>query len=114
MPSMPRRVVLESPYSGDVENNLVYARACLADCLKRGEAPIAYHLLHTQPGVLDDTIAEERAKGMLAGHVWIAVADAVVVYIDRGVSDGMREGIRVAKQHRIPIVIRKLNGEQRE
>ena len=45
-------VVIETPYSRDVEANTEYARACLLDSLRRGEAPIASHLLHTQ--VLDD------------------------------------------------------------
>src|SRR5690606_24498929 len=45
-------VIIESPYSGDVERNTEYARSCLLDSLRRGEAPIASHLLHTQ--VLED------------------------------------------------------------
>ncbi len=47
-------VILESPYGGtpeEVERNVKYARACLRDCLLRGEAPFASHLLYTQPGV---------------------------------------------------------------
>ena len=51
---MPRKVILESPYAGDVETNLRNARAAMRDCLLRGEAPYASHLLYTQPGVLDD------------------------------------------------------------
>ena len=47
--SLPRLVILESPYSGDVEANLEYARSCLHDCLERGEAPIASHLLTRAP-----------------------------------------------------------------
>ncbi len=62
-----RLVVVESPYAGDVERNLSYLRACLADCLRRNEAPIASHALYTQPGVLDDTKPEERKKGMMDG-----------------------------------------------
>ena len=37
-------VILESPYAGDVEANVEYARACVRDSLSRGEAPIASHL----------------------------------------------------------------------
>jgi len=37
-------VVIESPYAGDIEANVKYARECMSDCLKRGEAPIASHL----------------------------------------------------------------------
>ena len=59
-----RLVYVESPYAGDVERNVQYARACLADCLRRGEAPFASHLLYTQEGILDDLIEGERMKGI--------------------------------------------------
>ena len=88
-----RRVIVESPYAGDVEANVEYARAALYDCLMRGEAPFASHLLYTQPGVLDDSIPDERLDGIYAGLTWADVADAVVVYTDRGISDGMQYGI---------------------
>lgn len=91
-------VIIESPYAGDVETNTEYARACLKDCLERGEAPIASHLLYTQPGVLDDTIPEERAKGIEAGLLWGRHASKTVVYIDLGISEGMRKGIERAQK----------------
>lgn len=86
-------VDLESPYAGDVEANLEYARRCMADSLKRGEFPIASHLLYTQPGILDDTIPEERMLGINAGKAWAKHAVKTVVYIDRGISSGMQYGI---------------------
>lgn len=52
------RVIIESPYAGDVDANLTYLRACLRDCLLRGEAPFASHGLYAQPGVLDDAIPQ--------------------------------------------------------
>ena len=58
-----RRVMLESrPYNGDTDRNVRYARACVRDSLLRGEAPIASHLLYTQPGVLRDNVAGEREE----------------------------------------------------
>ena len=89
-----RLVIVESPYAGDVDANIEYARECVADCLRRGEAPFASHLLYTQ--VLDDALASERALGIEAGLRWGERADATVVYIDRGISRGMREGINAA------------------
>ncbi len=86
-------VILESPYAGDVARNEAYARACMADCLSRGEAPFASHLLYTQPNVLDDTIPAERRKGMDAGFAWRHAVRKTVVYTDLGISDGMRAGI---------------------
>lgn len=89
--SAVRLVILESPYAGDVARNVAYARAAMADCLRRGEAPIASHLLYTQPGVLDDNIPAERALGIAAGLAWGRVADAAVFYVDLGWSQGMRD-----------------------
>ncbi len=107
-----RRVVLESPYSGEtpeaIAANVAYARRCLADSLARGEAPIASHLLHTQPGVLRDEIPEERARGIAAGHAWIEQAHALVVYMDRGVSRGMEAAIRLAGLYGVQIERRRL------
>jgi hypothetical protein len=76
------RVIIESPYAGDIERNVNYARLCLKDSLSRGEAPIASHLLYTQEGVLDDTIPAERSLGINAGLAWIEVADKHVFYTD--------------------------------
>lgn len=87
-------VVIESPYSGDVEGNLQYVRRCIRDSLSRGEAPIASHALHTQ--FLDDTDPAQRALGIEAGLAWYRVADKCVVYKDRGVSSGMIGGIQRA------------------
>lgn len=81
-----------------LDNNVAYARAAIKDCLMRGEAPYASHLLYTQPGVLDDTIQEDRDRGMFAGFAWRQAASKTVVYTDLGVSRGMRAGIEDAKK----------------
>lgn len=85
-----RRVVIESPFAGDVQRNLAYVRACMADCLRRGETPLASHALYTQPGVLDDNDPGERSLGLWAGWYWLEVADVQIFYIDHGWSRGMR------------------------
>jgi hypothetical protein len=103
-----RLVYLESPYAGDVEANLTYARKCMADCIARGEAPFASHLLYTQPGVLDDLKLEERKLGMECGFAWGLHADATVVYVDRGVSRGMELGIERANLEGRRIEFRRL------
>ena len=88
-------VVIESPLAGNMERNKAYARLCMLDCLMRGEAPYASHLLYTQ--CLDDTVPAERLLGMAAGFAWGDVAALRAVYIDLGISDGMRRGITIAK-----------------
>ena len=104
-------VIIESPYAGDVERNLRYLRACMKDCLLRGEAPFASHALYTQPGVLDDDNPNDRQLGITAGLAWGARADITVVYDDLGISRGMAFGIAAAKVARRPISYRKLGGE---
>lgn len=94
---MMRRVIIESPYAGDVDLNLRYLRLCMRDCLLRGESPFASHGLYTQPGVLDDSIPKERELGIAAGFAWRDVADLTVVYTDLGVSPGMVYGVADAK-----------------
>ena len=106
-----RLVILESPYAGtpeEIEGNVKYARLCLRDCLLKNESPIASHLLYTQPGVLDDGIPEERQRGIDAGLAWRLVAQASVVYTDRGITKGMLYGIKAAKEAGIPVEYRSL------
>jgi hypothetical protein len=105
------RVVIESPYAGNVERNLDYLRAAMRDCLKRGEAPYASHALYTQPNVLVDTVPEERKLSMEAGFVWGEAAEKVVFYCDRGISRGMEEGLRRAQERGCPIELRSLGSE---
>ena len=101
-------VIIESPYAGDIEKNLWYARKCLKDSLNRNEAPIASHLLYTQKGVLNDEIPEERQLGIEAGLAWGKVAEAHIFYIDFGYSRGMKYAEANAKKNNIPIEYRKI------
>lgn len=107
-----RRVVLESPYGStdplEVEANVAYAKRCMLDCLARGDAPIASHLLWTQDGLLDDRNPEQRKAGIEAGLSWIPVADAGVFYVDRGASPGMRAAVDRYVTLGIPIEWRSL------
>lgn len=112
-----RRVVLESPFAGrgtglagETAKNVDYARACLRDCLNRGEAPIASHLLYTQPGVLNDDDPAERKWGIEAGLEWGSLAEASVVYVDRGISKGMKFGVARARKEGRIVEYRSLNG----
>lgn len=105
-----RRVVIESPFAGDIPRNLRYVRACMADCLARGESPYASHALLTQDGVLDDSVASQRELGIVAGFAWRSAANATVVYTDLGISGGMRQGIEHAEAADRPIEYRRLEG----
>ena len=102
------KVIIESPFAGDIEKNIDYARQCMKDCLLRGEAPYASHLLFTQKGILNDEIPEERKLGIKAGFLWGQTADKTVVYVDNGISKGMQFGIEEAKKQGRIIEYRKL------
>lgn len=104
-----RCVLIESPFAGDVKRNVQFARACLRDSLLRGEAPFASHLLYTQPGILNDDVPDERALGINAGLVWGEKAEATAVYVDLGVSHGMRLGIERGKEIGRPVELRMLD-----
>lgn len=103
-----RRVIIETPYAGDIKSNINFARACMRDCLDRGEAPFASHLLYTQEGILNDNKPAERELGIHAGLVWGSQAEATVVYTDLGISNGMKKGIRLAKEIGRPVEYRTL------
>lgn len=107
-----KRVVIESPLRGDRERNKFYARLCMLDCLRRGEAPYASHLLFDHPDLLDDTKREERELGMMAGFAWGCKADLCAVYEDltivTGWSSGMRAGVESAKDFGISVEARVL------
>ncbi len=87
-----KRVIIESPYAGSVNRNVRYARLCLRDSLRRGEAPLASHLLYTQ--ALNDDNEEQRQWGIDAGLEWLKVAEKHVFYVDYGYSKGMQYALR--------------------
>lgn len=130
-------VFVESPFAGATEEerteHLRYARAAMADCFERGEIPIASHLLYTQEGILDDTIPDERRKGMEAGFVLREFLGEAVnagvgarrdslgqvypkaiaytaVYQDRGISPGMQRGIEDSSANGVKVLFRSLPG----
>jgi len=106
-------VILESPFAGDVEKNLEYARKCMRDCFMRGEFPFASHLLYTQDGILDDSLIEERKLGIHAGLCWGKFAGKTVVYTDLGISVGMKQGIEKAKEEGRVVEFRKLGEREK-
>jgi hypothetical protein len=107
-----RRVILESPYRAPTRLgrylNERYAIKCLHHSLTLGEAPIASHLLYTR--ALDDKDPAERQWGIDAGLAWGEVAEATVVYMDRGLSQGMQIGIFNAHEAGRPVEYRKIEG----
>ena len=101
-----RRVFVASPYAGDIKRNELYVLRCIADCLRRGEAPYAPHAIY--PRVLDDGDPEQRELGISAGLVWLDGAHALAVYTDYGESRGMKAEIDYALASDLPIERRSI------
>jgi hypothetical protein len=102
------RIIIESPYAGDIEKNVEYARKCIKDSLSKNEAPLASHLLYTQPGILNDRIPHERKKGIEAGYAYYDIVDYIVFYTDLGISSGMEKALERANEMSVKIKFRKL------
>ena len=101
-------VILESPYAGQILRNTTYMRRCLRDSLDRGESPIAFHGLYTQPNVLNNFIEEERKRAIQAASAWYSQAHKIVVYVDYDISAGMLAGIALATSLLKPVVYRSI------
>ncbi len=84
-------VVVESPLLGGHPGAIFYARLALLDSVRRGEVPLASHLLY--PQVLDDGNSEDRYIGICAGHLPYEIGARAAVYVDLGISRGVQIGI---------------------
>lgn len=83
-----------APTAAGVRENVERARAICRDVAKRGDAPLAVHLLY--PAFLDDTVPEERELGVACGRSWLLAADEVWVF--GSPSPGMRAEIVEAER----------------
>ncbi len=82
-----RRVVLESPYKGDVAENHAYAGLATLALAGKGLAAYASHLHLTS--FLDDRVPFQRDLGIELGLVLAEAMDGAVFALDRGWSGGM-------------------------
>lgn len=96
-----KRVVVESPYVGDIEANENYVAFAMLWCFEQGLAPFASHQSYTL--ILDDDDKGQRKLGMRAGFAWGQAAEERIVFVDRGVSSGMVAGMREATKLGQPI-----------
>jgi hypothetical protein len=104
-----KRVIVESPYAGEIKINEIYGALAMHDCLVNyNEAPYASHLLYTRKYVLRDYISTERRLGIDAGFEWRKMADKTVFYVDLLMSRGMVEGLEDCKKKGLPYEIRRL------
>lgn len=89
-----RRVIVESPFAGDIKLHLEYVRLACKDCVQRGEVPFASHMFF--PQFLDDNVPEQRKLGIEMGYDFWDKAELVVFYTDYGISPGMEKALAKA------------------
>lgn len=89
---IPIRCIVESPFAGDIERNVEYAAEAISALVLEGKyAPMASHLLYTR--MLDDDNQDERMLGIDAGLNYGAKAEETIIFVDRGLSTGMKYGV---------------------
>ena len=103
----PKLVFLASPFRG-FDGAESYALKAMADSLRRGEAPFVPHLLY--PKVMPDDHLPSRELGVGAAMAWLGVAERLVLYVDHGISAGMRSEIQAAALLGVETEKRKILG----
>ena len=93
-------IYVASPYAGDVEKNVEYAKQACRTVMESGHANFAPHLLY--PAVLDDSVPEERQAGIEMGLTLLYRCDELWAF-GPTVSSGMQAEIAEAEQLRIPV-----------
>lgn len=84
-----------SPYRGDIERNIEYAKELTLLAIKQGYAPITPHLYLTH--VLDDNNEEQRKAGMEIALELLKKCDVLIMGTRHGISGGMEKEVAMAK-----------------
>ncbi len=96
-------VYIASPYAGDVEGNVTFAKAACRYAAAQGCTPVAVHLMY--PRFLDDRVPKEREAGLKMGRRVLAACEAIWLCGER-MSAGMKA--EEAEAQRLGIPIRKV------
>ncbi|MDT8719692.1 hypothetical protein IAI10_23945 [Clostridium sp. 19966] len=93
-------VYICSPYAGDIEKNVEFAKAACMYAMRQNCTPVAVHLLY--PQLLDDSEPVQRQAGIRMGLRILEAADELWLCGSR-ISEGMRAEIAATKQFGIPV-----------
>lgn len=93
-------IYIASPYAGDVEANVAFAKLACRYAISQGHTPIAVHLLY--PQMLDDGDPAERELGLRLGHRILEICDELWACGGR-ISSGMAREIAEAQSLGIPV-----------
>lgn len=100
-------VYIASPYAGDVEANVSFAKEACRYAIRQGAAPVAVHLLY--PQLLDDRIPEEREAGLRMGLRVLEACDELWL-CGESISAGMQKELEAAERMGIPV--RRISGQE--
>lgn len=95
-----RLVYIASPYAGDVEGNVAFAKAACRYAAAQGFTPVAVHLMY--PQFLDDRVPKEREAGLKMGRRVLAACEEIWLCGER-MSAGMKAEEAEARKLGIPI-----------
>lgn len=91
-------VYIASPFRGatveETRQNILYARFCMLDAIFHGQSPYLSHLLITQ--VFDES-PTLRDIGLSCGDAAREACARVALYVDLGVTDGMKRAEAAGK-----------------
>lgn len=92
---MAKIIFVSSPFSGNVERNIIKARDYCRYVVDQNHIPLAPHLLF--PQFMDDSNLEERSKAIGFNLTLLKMCDEVWVFGDT-ISGGMEKEIEFAKR----------------
>ena len=95
-----RMIYICSPYAGNTEENIAFARQACGYAIRQGAVPLAPHLLY--PQILNDSVPEERETGIRLGLEILERCEELWVCGDR-ILAGMKRGAAYAKARGNPV-----------
>ena len=93
-------VYICSPYAGNIDENVRFAKAACRHAASQGFAPVAPHLFY--PQFLNDFVPAERNAGIRMGLRLLSACDELWICGSK-ISEGMDREIAEAKRLGIPI-----------
>lgn len=110
--SQQRVVMVESPYSGDIDRNIRYLQLCHIDCaLNHNEVPYSSHSYMTQhPRAASMFVSDydpkwdmlTREQAIESSHAIRRRCDVTLFYTNLGWSSGMKAALLHCVQHKLP------------
>ena len=94
-----KRIYVASPYAGDIEKNIEFAKNACQFVMKQGHAFFCPHLLY--PSILNENNPDERQLGLDMGIAMLKNCDELWCFGER-ISQGMMAEIEEAQRLSIP------------